>query len=102
MKQQQVSGIIDSSIQSLRSSPRTTGRSATSVVLTDGASESGGLPLECGLELHRILCVGGERHSKHARKITHVIPNKDDHGNICGEIPRKDVPSSPAGDRILC
>jgi hypothetical protein len=35
-------------------------------------------------------------------KNTHVIQSESDHSAICGEISRKDVPSPPAGDRILC
>lgn len=90
-------------IQSLCLSLYTAGSLAISVVSTDGALESGRITTKTRLEL-----CGNSRakrvqdSNEHGRTNTQVIQCKRDHGDICGELPRKDVPASPAGDRILC
>ena len=69
---------------------------------TDRTSESGRIATKMSRELYGDSCARSVLNSEHRRTNTHVIQYKIDRGDICGEMPRKDVPSSPAGDRILC
>lgn len=92
-----------SSTQSLCSSLYTAGSLAISMISTDRASESGRRStIEKRLELYGVSCARRVRISGHRRINTLVDLCKSVHGDICGEMPRKDVPTSPAGDRVLC
>ena len=103
IQQELVSRKFVSSIQSLSSSLHTAGSlAATSVASTDGTSESGRVTTKMCLKLYGYSCARNVWDSEHRRTNEHVIQSKIDRGDICGEMPRKDVPSSPAGNRILC